>query len=78
MRGCQWIGPDQDPREGPIHYCGKTTLTDKSYCHEHYWQVFARGTSTAGRRKEREIDEEIAELRRLEELELDELENDDE
>lgn len=76
MAGCQWIGPDQDPRKGPIHYCGKPTLEGKSYCHEHYWRVYARGTSVNGRRKEAAIDAEIAELRRLEELDLEpELEN---
>lgn len=68
--GCMWIGPEQDPRKGPIHYCGQTTLEGKSYCHEHYWRVYARGTAIAGRRKEREIDREIEELKAAQELEL--------
>ena len=74
MSGCLWIGPDQDPRKGPVTYCGKPTLEGKHYCHEHYWRVYAKGTTINGRRKEKAIDAEIAELKRLEDLEL-ELEN---
>jgi len=68
--GCQWIGPEQDPRQGPINYCSQPVLEDKSYCHLHYWKVFARGTAIAGRRKEREIDSEIEELKAARELDL--------
>lgn len=81
--GCQWIGPEQDPlRDYPIKYCGCQTLAGKSYCGEHYWKVYARGTAIAGRRNERAIDAEIEELKRLQELEdlvdPEELETEDE
>ena len=73
MCGCQWIGPDQDPRKGPINYCGKPTLEGKSYCHDHYYVVYQKGTAVAGRRKEKAIEKEIEELKRAQELE--EIEN---
>ena len=68
MQGCQYIGPEQDPRKGPIHYCGAKTLQGKSYCGDHYWLVYQRGTAIAGRRKEKAIDQEIEELKKQQEL----------
>lgn len=62
IRECQWIGPEQDPRKGPVHYCGVAVLQGKSYCGEHYWRVYQRGTALAGKKKERAIDAEIAAL----------------
>lgn len=62
IRECQWIGPDQDPRKGPIHYCGSAVISGKAYCGDHYWQVYQRGTAIAGKKKERAIDAEIAAL----------------
>lgn len=71
---CQWIGPEQDPlRDWPIHYCGKQTLTGKSYCHEHYGKMYMRGSSVNGKRREKEVEKEIAELKRQQEIE--EIEN---
>jgi len=34
--GCQWIGPEQDPRDGPVTYCGCKVIPGKAYCPEHY------------------------------------------
>lgn len=68
MRGCQYIGPEQDPHKGPIHYCGAKTLEGKSYCGDHYYVVYQRGTAIAGRRKEKAIEAEIAELKKQQEL----------
>lgn len=67
IRECQWIGPEQDPRKGPIHYCGSTVIEGKSYCHDHYWRVYKKGSAVAGRKKEKAIEAEIAqiELQRL-------------
>jgi hypothetical protein len=48
--------------------CGCQTLQGKSYCGDHYWTVYKKGTATAGRRKEKEVEQEIAELKRLQEL----------
>ena len=69
MQGCQYIGPEQDPRKGPVQYCGKPTVEGKSYCHEHYWIVYQKGTSVNGRRKERAVEKEIEELKRVQEIE---------
>lgn len=71
--GCQYIGPEQDPRKGPITYCGCKTLEGKAYCADHYYVVYAKETSVNGKRKERAIDKEIAELKHQQEIE--EIEN---
>jgi hypothetical protein len=68
IRECQWIGPEQDPRRGPLHYCGAVVLQGKSYCGDHYWQVYKRGTALAGKKKEKAIDAEIESLKRQQEL----------
>jgi hypothetical protein len=51
----------------PTPYCGCKTVAGKSYCAEHYFVVYKKGTSINGRRKEKEIEEEIRsiELQRL-------------
>jgi hypothetical protein len=65
--GCQWIGADQDPRLGPIHYCGKKPLwPGRSYCEEHVWQVYKKGTSVGVSRKNRAIEKEMALIKELE------------
>ncbi len=71
MVGCQYIGPEQDPHKGPLRYCGAKTIEGRSYCHEHYYVVYKKGTSVNGRKKEKEIEKEIAELKRAQELEMD-------
>lgn len=70
MQGCQYIGPEQDPlRDWPIKYCGHKTIEGQSYCGDHYWKIYRKGSATAGRKREKEVDAEIAELKRLQELE---------
>ena len=69
MAECQYIGPEQDPRKGPVHYCGKATVEGKSYCHEHYWIVYQKGSAIAGRRKERELERQIEMIKHAEEIE---------
>jgi len=44
--GCQYMGPNQDPRE-PVQYCGKPNLKGKSYCEEHYAIMYQKGTATS-------------------------------
>ena len=44
--GCQYMGPDQDPRE-PVQYCGKVVIAGKSYCAEHYPMMYQTGTATS-------------------------------
>jgi hypothetical protein len=69
------LGPEYDPRKhrGETPYCGKTTIEGKSYCHDHYYVVYKKGTAIAGRRKEKAIEKEIEDLKRLQEIE--EMEN---
>jgi hypothetical protein len=79
MQGCQYLGPEFDPRtwrytEAPTPYCGCKTIAGKNYCAEHYYVVYKKGTAIAGRRKEKAIEQEIEELKRLQEIE--EMEND--
>jgi hypothetical protein len=72
--GCQWLGSEQDPRtDWPVKYCNKRVIGGTAYCEEHYWKVYKKGSATAGRRREKEIDSEIADLRKHQELE--EIEN---
>lgn len=73
MQGCQYIGKEQDPRKGPVTYCGAKTIEGKHYCHEHYYVVYQKGTSVNGKRRERVVEKEIEELKRAQELE--EIEN---
>jgi hypothetical protein len=68
---CQYIGPEQDPlRNWPITMCGCKTIKGKAYCGEHYWKVYDKGTAIAGKRKAKSIDAEIEELKREQELEI--------
>ena len=69
--GCQWIGPDQDPQiHHPIKYCGALPLwPGRNYCEEHVWRVYQKGTAVGVSRKNKVIEKELAELKRLEEIE---------
>jgi hypothetical protein len=68
ITGCQYIGPEQ--KEYPFHMCGHTTITGKVYCGEHFYKVYQKGTSVNGKRKERAVENEIAELKRQQEIDL--------
>jgi hypothetical protein len=69
MQGCQYIGPDQDPlRHSPIKYCGAKNLEGKSYCGDHYYVIYKRGSAVAGKKKEKAIDAEIESLKRQQEI----------
>ena len=73
MAGCQFIGADQDPlKHHPIKYCGAQVIEGKNYCHDHYYVVYQKGTAIAGRRKEKAIEQEIEELKRLQEADMEE------
>ena len=43
--GCQYMGPDQDPRKGPVTICGHKVIEGKAYCAEHYPVVYMVGSS---------------------------------
>jgi hypothetical protein len=67
MEGCQYIGPEQV--SGPFTMCGcKTLWPGKVYCEEHVWKVYQKGTSKGNKRKLKEIENELAEIKRLQEI----------
>ena len=66
--GCQWIGPEQDPARGSVKMCGCLLLwPGRSYCEEHVWRVYQKGTAVGVSRKNKAIEKELAEIRSLEE-----------
>lgn len=67
MSECQYIGPEQ--RNHPFTMCGCQSLAGKVYCGDHYWLVYKKGSATAGRRAEKEVEKEIAELKQQQEIE---------
>lgn len=69
--GCQFIGSEQ--KEWPYTPCGSRVIDGKSYCHEHYYTIYKKGTSVNGKRREKEVEKEIADLKRQQEIE--EMEN---
>lgn len=69
MEGCQWVGPDQDPITSyPMEYCGAPVVEGKSYCHDHYFRVYQKGTSINGKRASKMIERELNDLQRFEEM----------
>ena len=74
MSGCQYLGTEYDSRRhrGPAPHCGAETIAGKSYCHEHYYVVYKKGSSNL-KNNTKAIEAEIAELKRLQEIE--EIEN---
>ena len=67
--GCQYLGPDQDPlRDWPVKYCCRPSFPGKSYCEDHVWLVYNRGSSVGNKRKIKEIEKELAEVKRLQEI----------
>jgi hypothetical protein len=64
--GCTWIGPEQDPRKGPVEYCGKVPLwPGRSYCEEHIWQVYRKGTAQGVSRKNKAIELELKKMKEM-------------
>lgn len=58
--GCQWIGPEQDPQKGPVHYCGAQVFL-RSYCHDHIWRVYQKGSSMGTKRQIKELEKQFLE-----------------
>lgn len=65
MEGCKWIGNGEG--------CGKSAIEGKSYCEDHVWLVYQKGTALGRRKKdarraltiwdlEGEINQAVAEL----------------
>lgn len=63
--GCQWIGPDQDPQKTrTVEYCGRQPLwPGRSYCEEHVWQVYQKGTGINNKREVRRIEKMLQNMR---------------
>jgi hypothetical protein len=50
MGACTYLGPEFDARKWdyfnkPTPYCGCQTLEGKSYCADHYYVVYKKGSS---------------------------------
>lgn len=65
--GCQYIGPEQV--KWPYTMCGCKTLQGKVYCADHYHKIYAKGTSVNGKRRERAVEAEIADIKLQQEIE---------
>ena len=66
MGACTYLGPEFDPRthnyvKEPVPYCGCQTLEGKSYCHEHYYVVYKKGSSNL-KNNTKAIEKEIQEI----------------
>jgi hypothetical protein len=65
---CQYIGSEQI--KWPFKMCGQKSIAGKSYCAEHYHQMYKKGSSNTGARKmEKLIEKELAELKLQQEIE---------
>lgn len=57
---CQWIGPGQGLIHGhPADMCGRPSVLGRSYCAEHVWKVYQKGTSKGNQRKLKELAREV-------------------
>jgi hypothetical protein len=69
---CQYIGAEQ--KDWPYTMCGQKSIAGKSYCAEHYHQMYKKGSSNTGAKKmSLLVEKELAELKRQQEIE--EIEN---
>lgn len=66
MSECQYIGSEQT--RSPFKFCGAQSLAGKVYCAEHYYVVYKKGSSNL-KNNTKAIEAEIAELKRLQEIE---------
>jgi hypothetical protein len=66
MTKCQYIGPEQT--DAPFTMCGKAVFPGKSYCPDHVWKVYQKGSSTGNKRKIKEIERELEHIKQLEEI----------
>ena len=59
-QGCQWIGPEQDPARGSVQYCGAPVFL-RSYCHDHIWRVYQKGSSMGTKKQLKELEKQYLE-----------------
>ena len=70
MEGCQWIGPEQ--KQAPFTMCGcKYLWPGRAYCEEHVWKVYQKHSASGTVRKNKAIEREMSEIKRLEEIDND-------
>ena len=58
QNGCQWVGPEQDPQLAPLDYCGNPIFL-RSYCHDHVWKVYKKGSGINNKKKIKELEKEF-------------------
>ena len=64
---CQYIGSEQ--KEWPYTFCGQKSVEGRSYCAEHYHQMYQKGSANKGSRKmEKLVEKELAELKLQQEI----------
>ena len=66
MSECQYIGSEQT--RAPYTHCGARALAGKNYCGDHYYVVYKKGSSNL-KNNTKAVEKEIAELKRLQEIE---------
>ena len=66
MSECQYIGSEQT--RAPFKHCGARALAGKFYCGDHYYVVYKKGSSNL-KNNTKAVEAEIAELKRLQEIE---------
>ena len=64
---CQWIGNGEG--------CSHTALEGRSYCEQHLWQVYQKGTNLGKRKKDLRIVDSVRLMEQLFNEAVDELEN---
>lgn len=72
MSQCQYLGPEYNSRTWDYMtkttpYCGCATLEGKSYCADHYWTVYKKGSSNL-KNNTRAIEREIADIKLQQEV----------
>jgi hypothetical protein len=67
ITGCQYIGPEQ--KMYPYTMCGCKPFPGRVYCEDHIWLVYNKGSGKGNKRKIKEIEKELAEIKRIEEVE---------
>jgi len=60
---CTWIGPEQASET-----CCKPTVFGKSYCEDHVWRVYQKGTSVGNKRQLQAMEKELADIKRITEI----------
>lgn len=67
MAKCEWIGQGEG--------CTCDALEGKSYCEEHYWQVYQKGTALGKRKKDIRTADSVRMIEQLMDEAIQELEN---